>query len=115
MITQRVEDELDLLSGPGHDTDVASPTIGYPVADGADPGVGGQELDRLHRGPSDQSGALFGDPATVDMGVGLVVLGGEPGPAGQLCGGTEPGDVADLGNEHRGQHRPDPGDLLQRP
>jgi hypothetical protein len=37
-----------------------------------------------------------------------VVFRGQPGPAGQLLGPTEAGDVADLGDEHRGQDRPDP-------
>jgi hypothetical protein len=27
----------------------------------------------------------------------------------------EPGHLADLGDEHRGQHRPDPWDRLDRP
>jgi hypothetical protein len=44
--------------------------------------------------------------------VGLVVFRGQSGPAGQPRGPVEAGDVADLGDEHRGQHRPDPGDLL---
>jgi hypothetical protein len=39
---------------------------------------------------------------------------GQPGPGGQLLGSTEAGDVADLGDEHRGQDRPDPRDLLDR-
>jgi hypothetical protein len=46
-------------------------------------------------------GALLGDPSAVDVGVGLVVLGGQPGPAGQLRRRGEAGDVADLGDEHR--------------
>ena len=75
-----------------------------------DPVVPGQDLHRLDRGPADQPGALLGDPAAVHVGVGLVVLGGQPGPAGQLRGAGEPGDVTDLGDEHRAQDRPDPGD-----
>src|SRR6266540_6213815 len=48
---------------------------------------GAELLDRLHCRPADQPGALFGDPAQVDVGVGLVVLGGQPGPARELgCG-----------------------------
>jgi hypothetical protein len=35
-------------------------------------------------------------------------------PARQLGGGAEPTDVADLGAEHRCQHRTDPGELLER-
>jgi hypothetical protein len=38
----------------------------------------GGPLHRLHRGPAHQLAALFGDPAAVDCGVGLVVLGVSP-------------------------------------
>jgi hypothetical protein len=54
----------------------------------------------------------LGDPTAVHGGVGLVVFRGQPGPGGQLLGSVEAGDVADLGDEHRGQDRPDPRDLL---
>jgi len=57
----------------------------------------------------------LGDPAAVHGGVGLVVFGGQPGPRGQLFGPPEASDVADLGDEYRGQHRPDPRDLQERP
>jgi hypothetical protein len=57
----------------------------------------------------------LGDPAAVHGGVGLVVAWGQPGPAGQLRGSGEATDVADLGDEHRGQDRPDPVDLLDCP
>ena len=40
---------------------------------------------------------------------------GQPGPRGQLFGPPEAGDVADLGDEYRGQYRPDPGNLQDRP
>jgi hypothetical protein len=56
----------------------------------------------------------LGDPAAVHGGVGLVVARGQPGPRGELGGPGEATDVADLGDEHRGQHRPDPRDLLDR-
>ena len=55
-------------------------------SDCADRGVGADLLDRLHRGPPDQPGALLGDPAAVHVGVGLVMLRRQPGPAGQLRG-----------------------------
>ena len=42
------------------------------------------------------------------------MLGGQPGPAGQLRRPGRTGDVTDLGDEHRGQDRADPGDLLDR-
>jgi hypothetical protein len=50
----------------------------------------------------------------VDLGVGLAVSRGEPGPAGQFVGAGEPLDVADLGDEHRAQGRADTGDRLHR-
>ena len=115
MVAQRVVDELDLGSRGGHDADVAPAAGRHPVADATDPGVAGQDLHRLDRGPTDQSRTLFGDPAAVHVGVGLTVLGGQPGPAGQLRGVLEPGDVADLGDEDRTQDRPDPGNLLAPP
>jgi hypothetical protein len=46
------------------------------------------------------------------LGVGLAVFRGEPGPASQLRRAGKPTDVADLGDEHRREHRPDPGDGL---
>src|SRR4051812_18963171 len=57
----------------------------------------------------------LGDPAAVHGGVGFVVAWGQPGPAGQLGGSGEATDVADLGDEHRAQHGPDSGDVLDRP
>ena len=41
-------------------------------------------------------------------------FGVSPAHEASCCGPVEAGDVADLGDEHRGQHRPDPGDLLDR-
>jgi hypothetical protein len=55
------------------------------------------------------------DRPAVHRGVGLVVFRGQPGPGRQLRRPGEPADVADLGDEYRGQHRPDPGDLQERP
>ena len=40
---------------------------------------------------------------------------GQPGPRAQMARGGEPGDVADLGDEHRRPDRADPGDGLDRP
>jgi len=84
MIAQRVEDVLELLPGRGHGTDVAAAPGGDPVPHPTHLGVSGQHLDRLHRRPADQTRALLGDPAAVHVGVGFVVLGRQPGPAGQL-------------------------------
>jgi hypothetical protein len=41
--------------------------------------------------------------------VGLAVLGGELGPAGELLGRLEATDVADLGEEDGAEHLADPG------
>jgi hypothetical protein len=57
----------------------------------------------------------LGDRAAVHGGVGLAVAWGEPGPGAQVPGRGEAGDVADLGDEHRGPGRPDPGNGLDRP
>jgi len=78
----------------------------------ADAAVFAGALRGLDRGLPDQNAALFGDPAAVHCGVGLVVFRGQPGPAGQLSRSGEAGDVADLGHEDRAQDRPDPGDRL---
>jgi hypothetical protein len=45
----------------------------------------------------------------VDDLVGLAVLGGEPGPAAELLGRGEAGDVADLGHEDGGDDLAHPG------
>jgi hypothetical protein len=45
----------------------------------------------------------------MDLGVGLAVPWGQPGPAGQLSGAGEAVHVADLGTEHCCEHRPNPG------
>src|SRR3712207_2407950 len=39
---------------------------------------------------------------------------GQPGPRGQLRRTLEPADIADLGDKHRRQDRPDPGARLDR-
>src|SRR3954467_1057537 len=56
----------------------------------------------------------LGDPAAVHGGVGLVMARSQPGPRGQLPRAREAGDVADLGDEHRPEQRPDHRDLLDR-
>src|SRR4029453_4732332 len=98
---------LGQLAGGGHDADVASAAGTDLVAELAQGGVRADPLDGLDRGPADQPAALFGDPSAVHGGFGLVVFGGQPGPAGQVRGPVEAGDVADLGDEHGGQDRPD--------
>ena len=69
-------------------------------------------LDGLDRGPAHEPVALLGDPPAVDLGVGLAVPGCHPGPGAQLLGAGEPGDVADLGDEHRRQDWSDAVDGL---
>ena len=113
-VAQRVEDVLDLLAGGRDRADVAASASRDPVAQGTDPGMCADAFDRLHRGPPDQPGTLLGDPPPAHVRVGLVVLGSQPGPARQLGSAAEPGHLADLGEEHRTQDRPDAGDLLDR-
>jgi len=72
-------------------------------------GVRPDHLDRLDRGPAHQPGALLGDPAAVHVGVGLVMLGSQPGPAGQLRRRREPGHLADLGDDTAPRVGPIPG------
>lgn len=55
-----------------------------PVAVPPEAGVRGDPLHGLDRGPVHQPAALLGDPATTAGGVGLVMPGRQPGPAGQL-------------------------------
>ena len=71
--------------------------------------------DRLDRRPAHQAAALFGDRPAVNLGVGLAVTRAPPRRRTQLVRRREASDVADLGNEHRGQHRADPVDRLDRP
>jgi hypothetical protein len=113
-VAQRVEDELQLASGRGYGADVAAATVGNPLPQHPGHTSGWDVLDRLDRCPADQPGALLGDPAAVDMGIGLVMLGRQPRPARQLRRRGKPGDVADLGDEHRGQGGPDARDVLDR-
>jgi hypothetical protein len=74
-----------------------------------------QGLHGLDSRPAHEMVALLGDPTTVDLGVGLPMAGGHPGPGAQLLRPGEPGHVADLGDEHRGQHGADAVDGLDRP
>src|SRR6266536_823735 len=78
------------------------------------PGPGGLVLDRLGQRPAQHLRALLGHVPADHLGVGLVVPRGQPGPGAQLPGLAEPGDVADLGADHRGQHRADPVQLPHR-
>ena len=54
--------------------------------------------DGLDRRPAHQGGALLGYVATVGLVVRFPVAGSEPGPAAQVAGVGEAGDVADLGH-----------------
>ena len=90
VVTQRVEDALDQHTGGGDLGLVAAAAFGDLVAEGTQPGVRSDPLYRLDRRPPHQLVALFGDPPAVHPGVGLVVAGGQPRPAGQLLGPVEP-------------------------
>ena len=65
-------------------------------------------------GPPHQSGPQLGDPATVHVGVGLVMLGCQTGPARQLRRVPEPGHLTDLDEEHPQPGSGHPGQLPQR-
>jgi hypothetical protein len=96
------------FAGRGDHTDVAPPAGADLVADPPEPVMLTDALDGLHGGPADQGAALLGDPPTVDLGVGLMVLGSQSGPAGQLAGSGKAVHIPDLGDEHRAQNRPPP-------
>jgi hypothetical protein len=86
---------------PGAALGVMTATAGSdPVTDPSDPAGLGQDLHRLDGSPAHQPGTLFGDGSTAYPVVGLVVLGGQPGPARKLRRGGETGDVTDLGHKH---------------
>ena len=74
-VTQRVEDKLELASGRCYGADVAAATVGDPLSQDPGHSAGREILDRLDRCPADQPGALLGDSSSVDMGIGLVMLG----------------------------------------
>ena len=74
-VAQRVEDELQLAPGSRYRADVAAAAVGDPLPQDPGHGAGGEVLDRLDRCPADQPGALLGDSSSVDMGIGLVMLG----------------------------------------
>ena len=82
-------------------------------------GVGGGEvrgplggLRGLVHHPPQPRRALPGDVPVPDFEVRAPHRRGQPGPAGQLAGAAEPGDVADLGHHDQRGELPDPG---QRP
>jgi hypothetical protein len=64
--------------------------------------------------PSHEFAALLGDVSAPHDGVGFAVGGGQTGPRAQVRGVGETRDVADLGDEHRRQHRTHAGQLLDR-
>jgi hypothetical protein len=72
----------------------------------------GEPLGGLDGSPADQPGALFGDGAAAHGGVRLVVTRREPSPGAQLGRAGEAMQVADLGHQHRCQHRAYAGDGL---
>jgi hypothetical protein len=85
-VAQPVVDQADKLAGGGDHADVAAAARGDPVADPSQPGLRADALDRFHPRPAGQPGALPGDRAAVHVGVGLVMAGRQPRPAGQLGG-----------------------------
>jgi hypothetical protein len=65
---------------------------------------------RLEQGPAQVAGAVFGQWATAIGFAGLPDLEAEPGLAGELLGGGEALDLADLGGDRERQHPADPRD-----
>jgi hypothetical protein len=90
-IAQRVVDQADQVTRRRGDADVAAAALPDLVASSTGAAVFACALRGLDRGPTDQHAALFGDPAAVHRGVGLMVFRGQSGPAGQLGGARENG------------------------
>ena len=67
-VAQPVEDHLGQLAGGGDRADVPAAAGGDPVPELPEPGVSGDALDGLDRGPPGQRGALPGDPTTMQPG-----------------------------------------------
>ena len=111
-VTQAVVDEDEKFAGGRHPSDLLSTALAHPLVVSVNRCGAPLAGHRLDGGPAHESGSLLGDVSTTDLLVGLVVGGGEPGPAAQVPGGGEPPDVADLGHEDRSQHRTDAGDGL---
>ena len=81
----------------------------------AEPMLLADALHGLDRRLTHQPWPLLGDVPPVDGGVGLAMARGQPGPASSPAGRADAGDVADLGNEHRGKHRTNSRDGLAAP
>jgi len=102
VISEPVEDQLQLFSGRGHGTDIAvAAAMRHLVSDRADVAGLRQHFHRFDGRPPHQARALFGDPPAVHRGVGFVVGRRQSGPTGQLGGPREAVHVPDLGDEHR--------------
>ena len=90
-VAQRVEDELQLAPGSRDAADVAATAVGDPLPQHPDRRACRDAFDRLDRGPTDQTGALLGDPSPVDVGVGLVGIVARAAQADlQNCGSARP-------------------------
>jgi len=75
-----------------------------PSPDRTHPGGRRQDLHRFHCRRPHQPRALLVIRPPVHVGVGLVMLGRQPGPAGQLLRASKPRHIVDLGNQHRGPY-----------
>ena len=113
-VPQAVEDQGEQPPGGGHLGDAAG-LLAAAVDDGllgrADHRVAGDVLDGLDESPAQNGRALFGDVPADHLGVGFAVPRGQPGPGTQPGRRREPGGVADLGDDDRGVHRADAGQL----
>ena len=89
-VTQAVVDKDEKFAGGRHPADVRAPAFAHAVVVAPDRGVAALAGHGLDCGPAHQARTLFGDMASADLGVGLVVGRGEPGPAAQVPGALEP-------------------------
>src|SRR5829696_3672757 len=113
-VAQPVVDEREEMARRRDTADVATPAGADTRLHRGDLRVAHRAGDGFHGGPAQQAGSLLGDVAALDVGVGLAVARGEPGPRAQMAGAVEPMDVSDLGNEHGAEHGADAAQRLDR-
>jgi len=77
-------------------------------------GVAERVHGRFEHGPAQILRPLFGERAAAVVFPGLADHGPQAGVAGQLAGGREAVDVADLGRDRERQYPPDPGHREQQ-
>ncbi len=80
-VTQPVVDQGEQFAGGGDHSDVAPAAAPDLITDLPQSVMLADALDGFHCGPSEEGVALLGDPPAVNLGIGLVVCGSQPGPA----------------------------------